>query len=142
MKRKAELSQEMWQLISYRLMKGMDIASDDEIRDMGLFVPEAPRPAGKKRGAPRGNQNARKHGLYSRIAPSRNRGDMGKALAMGNLSEEIAIVRMLLANLLAEPEKNMGHIVQLYKVLTQMFRVNHPVTAEEEELKAMLDAWS
>ena len=92
------------------------------------------RPAGKKRGAPAGNQNARKHGLYSRIAPAQRRGDMDKALDMESLTQEAAMLRLLLVKLMENPDENLKEILQVLKVLTQMVKVNLMVEDDDDSL--------
>lgn len=115
------------------------VFSDDQLREVGHIIPTNDGPKGKKRGAPRGNQYARKHGLYSRLAPAPRRGDMARAHAMKNLTDDIAVVRLMLANLLEDPEKNMQHIIQLFRLLTQMHKANDPVASAEAEAQEILD---
>lgn len=117
--------------------------SDDVLREWDMPIPKDSAPKGKKRGAPRGNQNARKHGLYSRLAPAPRRGDMEKALAMENLTNDIVVVRLMLANLLEDPVKNMKDIIQLFRLLTQMHRANASTAAgeAEAEAQAILERW-
>ena len=98
------------------LKKGFLTPPDEE--------PSVSRPAGKKRGAPAGNQNARKHGLYSKIAPARRRGAMGKAQDMEDLSQEIVALRLFLLDLMANPEAHYKDILQGFRVLTQMVKAN------------------
>ncbi|MDE2970541.1 MAG: hypothetical protein OXT51_10670 [Chloroflexota bacterium] len=116
----------------------------DQLREWGHAVPNdvlarengEAKAKGKKRGAPRGNQNARRHGLYSRLAPAPRRGDMAKALAMKTLTDDIVVVRLMLAHLLEDPEKNMKDIIQLFRLLTQMFRATNPIPVSDEEAEA------
>ncbi len=113
-----------------------EIFSDDELRELGHIKPTDNPKKGKKRGAPKGNQNARRHGLYSRLVPAPRRGDMAKALAMKTLTDDIVVVRLMLANLLEDPERNMKDIIQLFRLLTQMFRASNPVPVSDEEAEA------
>ena len=92
------------------------------------------RPAGKKRGAPAGNQNARKHGLYSRIAPAQRRGDMDKALDMESLTQEAAMLRLLLVKLMENPDENLKEILQILRVLTPIVRLNLMVEDDDDSL--------
>ena len=78
----------------------------------------------RSRGAPAGNQNARKHGLYSKIAPARRRGAMGKAQDMEDLSQEIVALRLFLLDLMANPEAQYKDILQGFRVMTQMVKAN------------------
>ena len=130
--------------VAYDILKRWGISAD-ELGDVGVPGPrpEEPAPKGKKRGAPQGNQNARKSGLYSRLAPAPRPGDVNKALAMPDLTDDIAVVRLMLANLMQDSEKNMKYIVQLYRVLTLLYRVNAPIAARgaEAEAQAILERW-
>jgi len=53
-------------------------------------------------GAPKGNQNARKHGLYSRRASAEMRERIDAALTVEGLTNEIAYVRAGVAKLIEE----------------------------------------
>jgi uncharacterized protein YjcR len=53
-----------------------------------------PAEAEKKRGAPRGNQNARKHGFYSRVLDDAEELDFEQATEVEGLDEEIALLRV------------------------------------------------
>ena len=138
------LDQLHFQNVAYDILKGSGL-SDDEMGDIAVLGPGPEKPArkGKKRGAPRGNQNARKSGLYSRLAPAPRPGDMKKAHAMPDLTDDIAVVRLMLANLMQDSEKNMKYIVQLYRVLTLLYRANAARAAgeAEAEAQAILERW-
>ena len=101
--------------------------------EMGADPVETPA-AGKKRGAPKGNQNARKHGLYSKIAPARRRGDMDKALDMESLTQEAAMLRLLLAKLMENPDENLKEILQILRVLTPIVKLNLMVEDDDDSL--------
>ena len=96
--------------------------------------PSVSHHAGKKRGAPAGNQNARKHGLYSRIAPAQRRGDMDKALDMEPLTQEAAMLRLLLVKLMENPDENLKEILQILRVLTPIVRLNLMVEDDDDSL--------
>ncbi|MCY4624311.1 MAG: hypothetical protein OXC99_04820 [Chloroflexi bacterium] len=126
--------------VAYDLLKGWGFSVDD-MGDVAVPGPEEPARKGKKRGAPRGNQNARKNGLYSRLAPAPRPGDVNKALAMPDLTDDIAVVRLMLAHLMQDSEKNMKYIIQLYRVLTLLYRANAARAAGEAEAQAILERW-
>ena len=50
-------------------------------------------PEKRKRGAPKGNQNAVRHGYYSKILNARDRSDLNTAADMEGVDEEIALLR-------------------------------------------------
>ncbi len=127
-KKSKKLTQNDWANLVANLGKSMGV--EDLIEEAGDFLnppgeePSVSHHAGKKRGAPAGNQNARKHGLYSRIAPARRRGAMGKAQDMEDLSQEIVALRLFLLDLMANPEAHYKDILQGFRVLTQMVKAN------------------
>ena len=110
----------------------------DWVKYRGLYYDEMVEdpvetpPAGKKRGAPKGNQNARKHGLYSKIAPAQRRGDMDKALDMESLTQEAAMLRLLLAKLMENPDENLKEILQILRVLTPIVKLNLMVEDDDD----------
>ena len=82
------------------------------------------RPAG----APRGNQNARKHGLYSRVLDEDQMLQLVKARAVKGLDEEIAIMRVKLFTLLGKyPEKielQIRTIAAIGRMVNTRFTIN------------------
>jgi len=64
----------------------------------------------RKRGAPKGNQNARKHGFYSKVLDPAQQEALSDAAKLTGLDEEIAILRSKTRSLL-------GHDPRNYKLL-------------------------
>lgn len=60
------------------------------------------------RGAPRGNQNARKHGFYAKKMTPDQLDSLDQALEMEDLKQEIALMRVKLATLLGNPDTPPG----------------------------------
>ena len=137
-KKSKKITQNDWANLVADLGKSMGV--EDLIEEAGDFLtppgeePSVSRPAGKKRGAPAGNQNARKHGLYSRIAPAQRRGDMDKALDMESLTQEAAMLRLLLVKLMENPDENLKEILQILRVLTPIVRLNLMVEDDDDSL--------
>jgi hypothetical protein len=65
-----------------------------------------------KRGAPPGNQNARKHGFYSRVLDDEERQDFEQATCVEGLDDEIALLRVKLKSVLRHDPENMKLIMQ------------------------------
>ena len=82
------------------------------------------RPAG----APRGNQNARKHGLYSRVLDEDQQLQLVKSRAVKGLDEEIAILRVKLFTLLDKyPERielQIGTIAAIGRMVNTRFNIS------------------
>ena len=60
----------------------------------------------KRRGAPLGNQNARKHGYYSKLLTPEQLRRLPKARAMDGFDQEIVLMRLKMGALLAQPDFN------------------------------------
>ena len=137
-KKSKKITQNDWANLVADLGKSMGV--EDLIEEAGDFLnppgeePSVSHHAGKKRGAPAGNQNARKHGLYSRIAPAQRRGDMDKALDMESLTQEAAMLRLLLVKLMENPDENLKEILQILRVLTPIVKLNLMVEDNDDSL--------
>ena len=73
-------------------------ADEDEAAD----AEQAEKPKKKSGGQP-GNQNARKHGFYSKHLPAEQKLDFEEALNIENPKQEIALLRVRINAILADP---------------------------------------
>jgi len=76
-----------------------------------------------KRGAPKGNQNARKHGFYSRALTEAEKVDFEEASLIEGIDQEIAFLRLKLMELAErEPDRVDLHLeaANVHKVLTDI----------------------
>ena len=78
------------------------------------------RPKKKKRGAPFGNQNARKHGLYSKFLTPERAKMLDQASKIDDLSHEITILRIKFDNLIADPSASTNEISKLATILIKL----------------------
>ena len=78
--------------------------------------------AKRKRGAPLGNQNARKHGLYSTALSPQQLQKLPAAMKLQGLDNEIAVMRLKIHSILANDPDNDSAIVKAAKVLDRMVR--------------------
>ena len=88
-----------------------DLSSDED---------EEPKP---KRGAQPGNQNARKHGLYSKHLPAQQLEEYSSSLTVRDLAPEIAILRVRLNSLLNDPEASPDLINRTLSVLGRLMNI-------------------
>ena len=88
----------------------------------GLSADEKKRPK-KKRGAPFGNQNARKHGFYSRCLPPEQAKLLEEAGGLRDLRPEIALLRVKLNDLLEDPDTAPELILKTVNALTRLLSV-------------------
>jgi hypothetical protein len=88
----------------------------------------------RKRGAPYGNQNAVKHGFYSRKLDPADRLDLDIAAGVEGVDEEIALLRLQIRK--AVSGGNVAHLVPLAKTalaLEKLIRTRHLVLMEKRQ---------
>jgi hypothetical protein len=74
----------------------------------------------KKRGAPRGNQNARKHGFYSPLLDDEEQRDFFQATMVEGIDEEIALLRVKLKSVVRHDPDNIKLIMQASESLARL----------------------
>ena len=88
--------------------------------------PDTPPPEGparRGRGAPRGNQNARKHGFYAKNMTVDQLDSLDQALEMEDLKQEIALMRVKLATLLGNPDTPPDLVFKAVRMLSRMIEI-------------------
>ena len=89
-----------------------------------------PKPGPRRRGAPRGNQNGRKHGRYSRLKPADRHAALQKVLQSYGLKDSLASVNLSVEELLDDPKTNVRLLFLLLKTMIEVFhireRLRHP----------------
>ena len=83
--------------------------------------PEDPEP--RNRGGQPGNQNARKHGFYSRLLPPEQAEVIQDAVGIRDFTEDIAVMRARLADLIRKPDGDQDLINRTFHVLARMMEV-------------------
>ena len=76
-----------------------------------------------------GNQNARKHGLYSRVLDEAQMLQLEKARAVKGLDEEIAIMRVKLLTLLDEYPERIDLQMRAIATIARMMRTRFDISA-------------
>jgi hypothetical protein len=80
----------------------------------------------KKRGAPKGNQNALKHGFYSRALNATDQLDLDLAASVEGFNEEIALLRFEIKQAVSGGDiRNLYPLVKAAIVLERLIRTNH-----------------
>ncbi len=79
--------------------------------------------ASRSRGAPPGNQNARTHGFYSTALTPEEQQSLQKALDIRGLQPEIAVMRVKLLEILANPASPPELMILAARILTRMVDV-------------------
>lgn len=80
-----------------------------------------------KRGAPYGNQNARKHGFYSRALDRMGKKDLKQAATIEGVDEEIALIRLKLKSILQHDPENVRVIGQALLALNRLMRTRNRI---------------
>jgi hypothetical protein len=80
-----------------------------------------------KRGAPRGNQNARKHGFYSHVLDEAEQRDFELATEVEGLDDEIALLRVKIKSIVAHDPENLSLIMQATGTLARLLRTKYNI---------------
>ena len=82
----------------------------------------------KKRGAPPGNQNARKHGFYSLALAE----ELEAAGELEGLDGEIAVLRVKIKEILEKDPSNVELILKAAATLSRLVKTKYQITPEEK----------
>ena len=88
---------------------------------------------GRKRGAPAGNQNARKHGYYSMVLDADEQQDFEQAVEVEGLDEEIALLRAKIKSVLRHDPQNMTLIMQAATTLARLLTTRYNIGKEDKQ---------
>jgi hypothetical protein len=86
---------------------------------------------GKKGGGQKGNQNARKHGFYSRVLDEKEQAEYEKALLIEGIDEEIAMLRVKIIALIERDPENIKLITRAVTTLLNMVKTRHKISKKE-----------
>ena len=87
----------------------------------------------RKRGAPEGNQNARKHGYYSQTLSPEEQEDFELATAVQGIDEEIALLRVKIKSLVIHHPDNVRLITQAVNALERLIRTKYSPKKEDKQ---------
>ncbi len=87
----------------------------------------------RKRGAPRGNQNARKHGFYSRVLDEAERLDFELATGVDGIDDEIALLRVKIKSVLEHDPENIKLIMQATNTLARLVSTRYNIGKEDKK---------
>jgi hypothetical protein len=79
----------------------------------------------RQRGGQIGNQNARKHGFYSRVLDKKERQNIDLASSMEGIDEEITIIRVKLLSVLIKDPDNISLILRAIETLARLLRIKY-----------------
>jgi hypothetical protein len=77
----------------------------------------------KQKGAPKGNQYARKHGFYAKVLDAVQKRNLEVATDIENIDEEIGIMRIKIKSILEKDPENIKLIMMALKTLANLVKV-------------------
>ncbi len=92
-----------------------------------------PVKADRKRGAPKGNQNARKHGFYSKVLNEAEQLDFELVSGVKGIDDEIALLRVKIKSILSSDPENIKLIMQATNTLARLVRTRYNITKEQKK---------
>jgi uncharacterized protein YjcR len=87
----------------------------------------------KKRGAPPGNQRARKHGFYSMVLDEAEQLDFDLAQGVEGIDDEIALLRVKIKSILEKDPENVRLIMQVTNTLARLVKTRYNITREQKK---------
>jgi len=87
----------------------------------------------RKRGAPKGNQNARKHGFYAKVLDEAEQLDFEQATGVEGIDDEIALLRVKIKSLLEHDPENIKLIMQATNALARLVRTRYNISKEDKK---------
>ena len=88
--------------------------------------------AGRKRGAQKGNQKARKHGFYAKVLDEAEQLDFELASGVEGIDDEIALLRVKIKSLLEKEPGNIRLILQMTNALERLVKTRYNITREQK----------
>ncbi len=85
----------------------------------------------KKPGGQKGNQNARKHGFYSKVLDEKERAAFERAIKVEGIDEEIAMMRVKIISLLERDPENIRLITQATNTLVRLILIKYNVKIDD-----------
>jgi len=86
-----------------------------------------------KRGAPPGNQNARKHGFYSRSLDEAERLEMEEAGYVEGIDQEIALLRIKLRRLVESQPDRIDLYLEAANTIARLVRTRYQISKEQKK---------
>ncbi len=105
------------------------ILSPPPADEESVSPPAPPEPAdGRRRGGQPANQNARKHGFYSRYLSPDEQLNIQEAEQLTDLLPELALMRVKLLHLAVDPTCRPEVLIQAVRTVTRLLDVHHRLT--------------
>jgi len=85
-----------------------------------------------KRGAPKGNQNARKHGFYSRALTEAEKLEMEEASYVEGIDQEITLLRIKLRDLVENEPHRIDLHLEAANTIARLVRTRYQISKEQK----------
>ena len=92
-----------------------------------------PLEAKRKRGAPKGNQNASKYGFYSRLLDEAEQFDFELASGVEGIDDEITLLRVKIKSILSNEPENIKLIMQATNTLAKLVKTRYNISKEQKK---------
>jgi len=86
-----------------------------------------------KRGAPKGNQNARKHGFYSRVLTQAQQVELESASHIEGVDQEIAFLRVKLKQLADEHPERLDLQLEAASTIARLIRTHYQISKNQKK---------
>ncbi len=96
-------------------------------------MPDTTLKAERKRGALKGNQNARKHGFYSKVLDEAGQLDFELASGVEGIDDEIALLRVKIKSLITHDPDNIKLIMQATNTLAGLVKTRYKISKEQKK---------
>ena len=87
----------------------------------------------RRRGAPKGNQNARKHGFYSKVLDEAEQLDFELATGVNGIDDEIALLRVKIKSILEHDPENIKLIMEATNTLAKLIKTKYNISKEDKK---------
>lgn len=91
-----------------------------------------------KRGAPFGNQNARKHGFYSKVRTECEKQNLARASAIKGIDDEIALLRVKLKSVVERDPANLDLISSAVVSIARLLTARNKLVADLSSISSLL----
>jgi len=86
-----------------------------------------------KRGAPKGNQNARKHGFYSRVLTEAQQVELESASRIEGVDQEIAFLRVKLKELADQHPERLDLQLEAASTIARLIRTHYQISKNQKK---------
>ncbi len=87
----------------------------------------------KKKGGQPANQNARKHGFYSKVLDEAEQLDVELAQGVEGIDDEIALLRVKIKSILMNDPENIRLIMEATNTLARLIRTRYNTTKDQNK---------